>query len=122
MPAWMQRLVRGYASRARLAEVAWEDMSTRRAWIDAFRARPLGPTDVQLQFMRSAGHGGQNVNKVNTKVRAKFILGEHALPAALAQALATGSPLYTPSTHALQVASDRFRSQRQNVEDALQKD
>ena len=32
------------------------------------RGRPPAAADVDIQFARSSGAGGQNVNKVNTKV------------------------------------------------------
>ncbi|WFD32766.1 aminoacyl-tRNA hydrolase [Malassezia sp. CBS 17886] len=105
------------------AASAWAD-ADRRAWIDTFRGRALRPGDVALSFARSSGPGGQHVNKVNSKALAKLELGPVArvcIPAPLVNALAGKSPLYIASTHSLQAASDRHRSQSHNVQDALDK-
>ncbi|KAI3617239.1 hypothetical protein CBS9595_003148 [Malassezia furfur] len=98
----------------------WDD-AERRSWVDAFRAQPLTARDVHISFARSSGPGGQNVNKLNTKVHARYDLQNRALPQPLVRDLAKRSPLYIQSAHALHVASERHRSQSHNVQDALGK-
>ncbi|WFD45070.1 aminoacyl-tRNA hydrolase [Malassezia psittaci] len=111
-------LARTYATSHIFSE--W-DLSQRRTWIEQFRARTLETSQVQIAFARSSGPGGQNVNKLNTKVQARYPLAQSDFPRPLLRALATSSPLYISSSHALQVTSERNRSQAQNVQDALKK-
>ncbi|AYO41966.1 Meiotically up-regulated gene 82 protein [Malassezia restricta CBS 7877] len=82
------------------------------------------PAHVHIHFARSSGPGGQNVNKLNTKVYARLELGPRAprvMPPALVRELAKRSPMYIQSTHSLQVSSERHRTQSQNIQDALGK-
>ncbi|SHO80094.1 Similar to S.cerevisiae protein YOL114C (Putative protein of unknown function with similarity to human ICT1) [Malassezia sympodialis ATCC 42132] len=105
-------------------EFDWANDEARRNWLDAFRSRPLEAREVHIVYARSSGPGGQNVNKLHTKVHARLDLGPRTprpLPAGLVKALAKQSPMYIQATHSLQVASERHRSQAQNVQDALSK-
>ncbi|WFD28811.1 aminoacyl-tRNA hydrolase [Malassezia nana] len=113
-------------------EVDWSNDEERRRWLEEFRACPLQTGEVHIGYARSSGPGGQNVNKctllilmeVHTKVHARLDLGPRTsrpLPTGLVKALAKQSPMYIQATHSLQVASERYRSQAQNVQDALSK-
>jgi ribosome-associated protein len=42
--------------------------------------RPVAPGDVQIRFVRAAGPGGQNVNKVATAAQLRFHVGNSAIP------------------------------------------
>ncbi|WFD48789.1 aminoacyl-tRNA hydrolase [Malassezia furfur] len=68
----------------------WDD-AERRSWVDAFRSQPLTARDVHISFARSSGPGGQNVNKLNTKVHARYDLQNRALPQPLVRDLAKRS-------------------------------
>ena len=81
------------------------------------------PADaLSMKASRSGGPGGQNVNKVSSKVELRADLGRIAglHPAALARlrALASGR---LDAEGRLLVISQRTRDQRANLEDALDK-
>jgi len=79
-------------------------------------------TEFEFSFARSSGPGGQNVNKVNSKV----ILRWHAVQS---PSLSIGARLRfmaqfgsrLTSEGALIITSDRFRDQARNREDCLEK-
>ena len=78
--------------------------------------------ELQEQFIRASGPGGQNVNKVSTAVELRFDMrGSPNLPGpvkARLQALA-GSRMTKDGV--LVIRADRFRSQNGNRVDALQR-
>lgn len=87
------------------------------------RPRPLTRDDVVIQFARSSGAGGQNVNKVNTKVDMRLQLKSAAswMDAQIVTALRTQQKNRVNSSDELVITSQRTRSQLGNIEDALAK-
>ncbi|KAF8339662.1 RF-1 domain-containing protein [Cantharellus anzutake] len=100
---------------------AGEEAGIALDWVRKFESRKLGREDVHLEFTRSSGPGGQNVNKVNTKVVIRCPLDSTPwIPVWCRENLRT-LPAYVPSSRSIMVTSTRFRSQAQNVEDGLRK-
>ncbi len=77
---------------------------------------------MHFTFARSAGPGGQNVNKLNTKAVLRWRPAETAAlpPAVLERLLASVSNRLTRDGD-LVIASDVYREQGRNVGDCLQR-
>lgn len=77
--------------------------------------------ELHFDFIRSAGPGGQNVNKVATAAQLRFDVRASALPEdAKARLLAIASHHATAEGEIL-IEARRFRTQEQNRQDALQR-
>ncbi|SPQ97598.1 Prokaryotic-type class I peptide chain release factors domain-containing protein [Plasmodiophora brassicae] len=85
--------------------------------------RVMVPRDqVQITFARSAGPGGQNVNKVNTKVEIRFnVETAKWLSDEAKQRLMNQQGHRITKANELVVTSMVSRSQHRNLEDAMQK-
>ncbi|KAI9141625.1 RF-1 domain-containing protein [Paraphysoderma sedebokerense] len=97
--------------------------SDLRNWTLAFKKHLIPPTAYSLSFARSSGPGGQNVNKVSTKVILRFPLPPSVsfLPDAMVSKLKEQQANRITKSNELIITSDKYRSQRANIDDALQK-
>ena len=78
--------------------------------------------EFSFSYARSPGPGGQNVNKVNTKVILKWDLSRTScLPETVMQRLTQKYSRRISKTNELIVTSHRFRDQGRNVADAINK-
>ncbi|HEU4578176.1 MAG TPA: alternative ribosome rescue aminoacyl-tRNA hydrolase ArfB [Polyangiaceae bacterium] len=78
--------------------------------------------DLQLQSVRSSGPGGQNVNKVSSKVELRFALGAtQALSPAQKRRLAAAFPSHVTRAGDFLISGDRFRSRLQNERDVYER-
>jgi ribosome-associated protein len=76
--------------------------------------------DLELDFVRSAGPGGQNVNKLATKVELRFKLqATRALNPGQKRRLVAAYPSHVTRDGDFILTSDRHRSQLQNRRDVL---
>jgi ribosome-associated protein len=86
-------------------------------------ARPRVPArELVIRFVRSSGAGGQNVNKVSTKVVLRWpVLASRALPADVRARFAERFATRITGGGDLVLTSDRHRDQGRNVADCLAK-
>ena len=77
--------------------------------------------ELHFDFIRSAGPGGQNVNKVATAVQLRFNIRASALPEETKTRLISLAGQRITTEGELLIEARRFRTQEQNRADALER-
>jgi len=76
----------------------------------------------QLQFVKSGGPGGQNVNKVNTKAVLRLsVTSASWIPQEVKEKLLINEKNIITKEGDVVIASEKYKSQYQNAEDAIEK-
>lgn len=82
----------------------------------------LDEAEIQLDFIRSAGPGGQNVNKVSTAVQLHFdIVHSPSLPVEVKERLVKIAGSAVTNEGVLVLTARRFRTQEQNRLEAVRR-
>jgi ribosome-associated protein len=82
----------------------------------------LDEREVHETFVRASGPGGQNVNKVSTAVQLRFdVARSPSLPDPVRARLMALAGHRLTHDGVLIIEADRFRSQRRNRDDALER-
>ena len=78
--------------------------------------------EIQIQFIRASGPGGQHVNKTSTAVQLRFdIKNSLSLPIDIRERLLRVPDRRITADGVLVITARRFRSQDQNRQDAVQR-
>lgn len=92
---------------------------------DTLVVRPgleIPTSEFEFSFMRSSGPGGQNVNKVSTKARLRWLVEEtESLPEAVKERFTARYHRRLTNEGELILTSQRYRDQSSNVGDCLLK-
>jgi len=77
--------------------------------------------ELQIDFVRASGPGGQNVNKVATAAQLRFDVRGSSLPEDVKTRLTKLAGKRMTTEGVLLIEAKRFRTQEQNREDAMQR-
>ena len=77
--------------------------------------------ELQIDFVRASGPGGQNVNKVATAAQLRFDVNASSLPEEVKARLLRLAGNRVTTEGILLIEAKRFRTQEQNREDAVQR-
>ncbi|MFH4619570.1 alternative ribosome rescue aminoacyl-tRNA hydrolase ArfB [Vibrio furnissii] len=81
----------------------------------------LADWEIEINAIRSAGNGGQNVNKVATAIHLRFDIKRSSLPAIYKERLLKLSDSRITTEGVIVIKSQEFRTQVQNKEAALER-
>jgi ribosome-associated protein len=81
----------------------------------------IAERELQIDFVRASGPGGQNVNKVATAAQLRFDVRASSLPENAKERLIHLAGKRITSEGMLLIEAKRFRTQEQNREDAIRR-
>jgi ribosome-associated protein len=89
--------------------------------IEISRTISIPDNEVDIEAVRSAGPGGQNVNKVSTAVHLRFDVGASSLPDTCKERLLALSDRRRTKDGVIVIKAQRHRTQDMNRADALER-
>lgn len=93
-----------------------------RQWLETFTPQSIPVGEFDVRYSRSRGPGGQNVNKLNTKVDVRWVVaGSDWLPSYVKRKLREHHGQKFNSKGEFVVASDAHRTQQQNQKECFKK-
>lgn len=81
----------------------------------------ISNSEVELSAIRAQGPGGQNVNKLATAIHLRFDISRSSLPDHYKSRLLHTKDYRINNDGTIIIKAQRYRSQEQNKEDALQR-
>ena len=84
-------------------------------------ALQIDESELQFDYIRASGPGGQNVNKVATAVQLRFDINASLLPDSVKHKLIKLAGNKVTNEGVLILEAKRFRTQEQNREDAIRR-
>lgn len=121
LPSW----TRGDVTQKRRAPALGEGPHEALPSAKGLKLRPdwlIPAQDLEFHYARSSGPGGQNVNKVSSKVELRLLLAQtHALTSAQKRRLLARFPSHTTAEGHFLLSGDRHRSRAQNQRDVLER-
>jgi ribosome-associated protein len=79
----------------------------------------INENEIEFNFIRASGPGGQNVNKVNSAAQLRFHVENSSLPDHLKEKLMIIAKNKISNTGILVIDARKYRSQERNREDAI---
>jgi ribosome-associated protein len=79
----------------------------------------IGDEEIELTASRSSGPGGQNVNKVSTRMTLRFRVGDSSLPDDVKEKIRLRLANRISGDDVLQISSSEHRSQHRNREEVI---